>query len=178
MLSPTEELIPHTSKVLVVIVYILFSHKTWTKIRCRNPSESLPVQNSSSTEQQFHVFWFVFFPRTAITEKIRIIFQEQFVSLILHAQKEHENKTRWILPFQEQSLAGKAPSDLSLAKLLGSVKLLLWGVKTSKVKIIKIIIETLMEGKKGDKLKTYCYKNKKKFPSYYLFSTHDKITWK
>lgn len=93
-------------------------------------------------EQQFHIFCFGFFPRIATTEKIRIIFQEQFVSLILHAQKKHENKTRWTLPFQEQSLAGKASSGLSLAKLR------LWGVKSSEVKITKIIIETLMEGKK------------------------------
>lgn len=129
-------------------------------------------------EQQFHIFCFVFFPRIATTEKIRIIFQEQFLSLILHAQKKHENKTRWTLPFQEQSLAGKASSGLSLAKLLGSAKLQLWGVKNSEVKITKIIIEIPMEGIKSDKLKTYCYKNKKKIPSYYLLSTHYKISWK
>lgn len=51
---------------------------------------------------------------------------------------------------------------VSLARLLGSVNLLLWSVKSSEVKITRIITETSMEEKNCDKFKMYCYKKKKK----------------
>lgn len=65
---------------------------------------------------------------------------------------------------------------VSLARLLGSVNLLLWSVKSSEVKITRIITETSTEEKNCDKFKMYCYK--KKNPLYYLLSTHYKVIWK
>lgn len=117
---------------------------------------------TSSSSSILSVLLGFFSPRIVTTEKIIIAFQEQFLSLILHAQKEHKNKTRWTVACHFKSKVWQEKHQtVSFGSLLGRVNLLLWGVKSSEIKITRIITETPVEGKNCDKFKMYCYQKKK-----------------
>lgn len=146
-------------KVLLRLVYLFFSHKTWTKMKCRNPSESSPEQNFKQ-QQQFHVFCFVgfFSPRIATTENIIIVFQKQPISLTSHGQKKHKNKTRWTVALyfkskvwqEKHQVVSHLPSCLAVPNCFCEV------LKVAKAKLPELSQRHQWKGKKCDKLKKYC----------------------